>query len=155
VAVHRGGGVASRSVGYVCRRPRVRAVLTCARSTSPKRDEPRKGYTMTTSISDDSAVHVVPRRNLPSTPPPNPGLADEKPFLGHELFRRVLPDTSAIGMAWIGARYGETVVTRSKPTPTLLLVLGGAGRLVGHSTRTVTEGDVITVPLGQEYGFDE
>lgn len=111
---------------------------------------------MTTELStDSSSVHVVARNHLPSEPPPRPGHADEKSFHGSDLIRQLLPDRASVSMSWIGARCGEAVSLRSRSTPTLLLVLGGAARLNGELTRTVHEGDVVAVPVGRQYGFSD
>lgn len=75
-----------------------------------------------------------------------------RPFLAHELIGSAVSSTS-VELAWTRAEPGREVARRSDSNPTLLIILRGGAELVGRVGRPVRQGDVVTVPPGEEYGF--
>jgi len=58
-------------------------------------------------------------------------------------------------LCWLEAPAGQKVPLRSHAGPSLLLVLRGRATLIGAEERAVEQGDVLTLPGGQEYGFSQ
>ena len=93
---------------------------------------------------------VVPRRTIPVSS--GVGELEVRPFLGHDLLGSVISE-SDVALSWIEARAGQDIAPRSEAMPGLLIVLDGSAELVGTQNKTVRQGDVITLPEGQPYGF--
>jgi len=97
---------------------------------------------------------VIPRHNIPiSSLPDDPDL-EVRAFDDHAILSEVVP-RSDVGMSWINARPGQDVPMRLHPTRSILVVLDGSAQLVGPLQRRVQQGDVVTVPPEQTYGFCE
>lgn len=77
-----------------------------------------------------------------------------RPFLAHQLLGSALSSTS-VELAWTRAEPGQEVASRSDPNPALLIIIKGQARLIGHVGRAVCQGDVVTLPPGEEYGFTD
>ena len=60
---------------------------------------------------------------------------------------------SGVSLAWTHARHGQDVDLRSHEAAGLLIVLEGDAELTGALARRVQQGDVLTIPSGQPYGF--
>lgn len=94
---------------------------------------------------------IVPRVAVPiSSAPEDTGL-EIRHFQAHDILSQAVPDS--VALAWTYARHGQDVALRSHANPGLLIVLQGKAELVGAAPRHVEQGDVITVPANQAYGF--
>jgi hypothetical protein len=58
-------------------------------------------------------------------------------------------------LSWLEARAGQQVAPRTNARPTLLIVMRGLASLVGSTNRVVEQGDVLTLPSDQVYGFSD
>jgi mannose-6-phosphate isomerase-like protein (cupin superfamily) len=103
--------------------------------------------------------HLVPRSDIPISSAPENGGLEVRPFLAHKLLGSVMPP-SGVAMAWTHASPGQDVALRSHGLPGLLIVLRGRAQLIvtgpepaGTTRKPVEQGDVITIPSNQEYGF--
>jgi mannose-6-phosphate isomerase-like protein (cupin superfamily) len=95
---------------------------------------------------------VIPRSDIPISDAPEDLGLEVRLFDAHALLSSVVP-RSDVALAWTHARPGQEVPARSHATRGLLIILDGEGELTGAMHRSVGQGDVITVPAGQEYGF--
>jgi mannose-6-phosphate isomerase-like protein (cupin superfamily) len=95
---------------------------------------------------------VVPRSDIPISDAPENNGFEVRQFDAHALLSTMV-GRSDVALAWTRARQGQEIGLRSHPTRGLLVILEGNGQLVGRIQRTVGQGDVITVPSHQEYGF--
>jgi hypothetical protein len=93
---------------------------------------------------------VVAREQIPAATN-----ADEpvqaRPFAGHELMAQIA--SPGAQLCWLEARAGQEVPLRSHAGPSLLLILRGRASLVGAGEQAIEQGDVLTLPSGQKYGF--
>lgn len=95
---------------------------------------------------------VVPRSDIPvSSAPADSGL-EVRPFLAHSLLGSAL-SSSSVELAWTRADPSQDVPARSHSNPGLLIVLRGHAWLTGRVHRPVSQGDVVTLPPDEEYGF--
>ena len=94
---------------------------------------------------------VVPRSEIPSSSSASSPL-DVRQFRAHALLGRVMPG-SGVSIAWTHVHRDEAVTLRSDPKPGLLIVVHGRAELVGEQGRAVEQGDVLTIPANQVYGF--
>src|SRR5262245_46444409 len=95
---------------------------------------------------------VIPRSDIPISDAPEDAGFEVRPFESHRVLGSVIPP-AGVSLAWTNASPGQEVEVRSRPTAGLLIVLQGRGELTGKIRRTVRQGDVITVPKEQPYGF--
>jgi quercetin dioxygenase-like cupin family protein len=93
---------------------------------------------------------LVLRRDLPILAQGDQGELEVRPFREHAVLAGAIPSGA---MAWIAARPNQEIRPRSHTAPALLIVLRGDGELVGLTRRSVKQGDVITLPANQHYGF--
>jgi mannose-6-phosphate isomerase-like protein (cupin superfamily) len=103
--------------------------------------------------------HLVPRSDIPISSAPENSDLEVRPFLAHGLLGSVMPP-SGVALAWTHVRPGQDVGRRSHPLPGILIVLRGRAQLIvvgpepaGTTRKPVEQGDVITIPSNQEYGF--
>jgi quercetin dioxygenase-like cupin family protein len=77
--------------------------------------------------------------------------AKVRAFADHELIAR----TSGPGtqLLWFEVPSGESLPPRTHAFPSLLIVMRGQATLTGQAKRTVEQGDTVTVPAGESYGF--
>ena len=94
---------------------------------------------------------IVPRSAIPISRDEDQDL-EVRPFDAHALLSEVVP-RSDVEMAWTQVRPGQDVAPRSHPMRSMLVILEGNAELVGGVQRAVGQGDVVTVPAGQQYGF--
>jgi mannose-6-phosphate isomerase-like protein (cupin superfamily) len=99
-----------------------------------------------------SRPSVIPRSDIPISDAPEDMGLEVRPFGAHAFLSSVVP-RSNVSLAWTHAKPGQEVGLRSHSTRGLLIILDGSGELVGALSRTVEQGDVITIPRGHEYGF--
>lgn len=95
---------------------------------------------------------IVPRSDIPIAHAADDTDLERRPFDAHALLSEIVP-RSDVDMAWTQARPGQEVALRSHPTRTMLVILEGNAELTGGVQRAVEQGDVVTVPAGQQYGF--
>ncbi len=93
---------------------------------------------------------IVPRNEIPVSGAE--GGLETRPFDAHAILSEVVPK-SDVEMAWTHVRAGQESPLRSHPTRNMLVILEGTAQLTGSTQRTIEQGDVITVPAGQQYGF--
>jgi quercetin dioxygenase-like cupin family protein len=107
---------------------------------------------MKQALAKANRPSVVSRREIPISDVPESDGLEVRPFEAHSLLSMVVP-RSDVALAWTHARAGQAIGMRSHPTHGLLVILDGTGDLIGALKRSVKQGDVITIPRLQEYGF--
>jgi mannose-6-phosphate isomerase-like protein (cupin superfamily) len=100
------------------------------------------------------ATHIVRRNEIPVSSESEDSGLEVRPFEANQVLSSMLPP-SAVALAWTLARHGQDVARRSHPNAGLLIVLEGSATLVGGTARRVNQGDVITIPKAQTYGFKD
>jgi mannose-6-phosphate isomerase-like protein (cupin superfamily) len=95
---------------------------------------------------------VVPRSEIPMSAVAADRQLDIRQFRAHSLLGKVMPGT-AVSVAWTYVRQDQEVALRSDAKPGLLIIVHGRAELVGDQGRAVEQGDVLTIPANQTYGF--
>jgi len=102
--------------------------------------------------SSNKRPSIVPRSDIPVSSAGEAQDFEVRAFDAHSLLSEVVPK-SDVEMAWTQARPGQEVAPRSHRKRSMLVILEGSAELIGGARHTVQQGDVITVPAGQQYGF--
>lgn len=106
-----------------------------------------------TTLTTPTTPFVVARDQIPLAANSQEPTLKTRPFVGHELMASVAHPGAQL--SWLEARAGQEVPIRSHAAPSLLLIMRGRATLVGSEARAVEQGDVLTLPSGQAYGFGQ
>lgn len=94
---------------------------------------------------------IIPRSEIPAVSAAQGG-ADVRQFRAHALLDKSMR-VADVSVAWIAVRQDQVVALRSDPRPGLLIVLRGRAELLGPRCEQVEQGDAVTIPANQPYGF--
>src|SRR5262245_37493697 len=99
-----------------------------------------------------SRPSVIPRSEIPPSSASADPQLDVRQFRAHALLGKVMPGSGG-SVAWAHVHQDQAVALRSDPKPGLLIIVHGRAELVGDQRRAVEQGDVLTIPANQVYGF--
>lgn len=80
-------------------------------------------------------------------------LGEHRDFRRNEYLAKFIPENARLSMSWTMLKENEVLEIHEHPTPSMIIVYSGNGKVIGDLEASLTQGDIVAVPSGYKHGF--